>query len=237
MKKPLFLFLFILSSVLIGCHKSTPENDGPDKYDYEYELTDFFGTYYGSHFGKNGEYNFNSTFHNMKLDGLLFIDGVSYIFDIYTSAPIDVNNPLPQARKYTLGKKDETKEMTFTPNSKIEHVDKDGFLTASLALKEGEMTIAYENGNLIMEAFIVDNLGKSHHVSYSGPAPFTDSSQGPTDQITIIERDVDFDAPNSWTSYANNIGLEEGLIKVCFSLYDMNFDSSGYFIYPGNNLR
>ena len=52
MKKPLFLFLFILSSVLIGCHKSTPENDGPDKYDYEYELTDFFGTYYGSHFGK-----------------------------------------------------------------------------------------------------------------------------------------------------------------------------------------
>lgn len=206
-------------------------------YDYEYVLTDFVGSYYGSKFGKNGEHNFNSTFHNMKLDGFFFIDGVSYIFDIYAPAPEDADNPLPKAGKYTLGKEDETKEMTFTPDSRIENVDNSGLITFSSYLKEGEMNISYENGNIVMEAFVVDTLGKSHHVSYNGRAPYDDYSEDEENpELTIIDRDVDFDAPNSWTTYAYSEGLEEGLIKVNISLYDMNFDSYGYYIYPGNKL-
>lgn len=155
--------------------------DGADPVQYDFDLTlDVFnGEYYGDMFGNNGEHNWFVIISDTELDadGYVQPNGTYYIFDIYGPAPEDAGNPIPPAGEYVLGEEGATEEMTFTPDySDVTITEADGSTSYNESFTEGSLTISYEGENMVLEAFLTDGQGKTHHVTYNGPAEFLDDS-------------------------------------------------------------
>lgn len=86
-------------------------------YDYVIDCTFMSGTYYGSQYGLNGEYNYYTILSDMEYNDGAMDGGSYYAFDLYTaSAPENPDNPLPAAGTYVLGEQGATADMTFAPD-------------------------------------------------------------------------------------------------------------------------
>lgn len=148
--------------------------DEPEsEYDFEFNATDFSGTYFGNIYGQNGEYCFDAYLMDQPMDGDYFAAGTTaYLFDMFTTAPGDSKNPRPAPGTYMLGELYATASMTFTPDLSCRmYQNEDGTVTRT-RFSDGTLTISEEGGNVIFEAFLTDENGKTHHVTYSGPTNY-----------------------------------------------------------------
>ena len=68
-------------------------------YDYTLEAESFRGHYYGTNYGKNGEYNYYTWISDLPFDdlGRTQVGGTYYLFDLYAGAPESEDKPLPPA--------------------------------------------------------------------------------------------------------------------------------------------
>ena len=167
----------------------------PVQYDFDLTLNILEGEYYGDMYGNNGEYNWYTYISDIGFDanGYTQPNGTYYVLDIFGPAPEDESNLLPPAGEYILGEEGATEEMTFTPDySEVAMTDAEGALEYSGIFTEGRLTISYEGENMVLEAFLTDSQGKTHHVKYNGPADYFDNSDGDGDtgeipQSTLTE--------------------------------------------------
>lgn len=163
----------------------------PEQYDFDMTLEVFSGTYYGDMYGNQGEHNWYTWVSDIEFDeeGYLQPNGTYYLFDIFGPAPEDGNNPLPPAGEYVLGDVEATEAMTFTPDySEIVITDAEGWYEYREAFTEGRLTISYEGENMILEAFLTDSQGKTHHVKYNGPANYlSDNDSEGLPQSTLTD--------------------------------------------------
>lgn len=155
--------------------------DGADpvQYDFDKTLDVFNGEYYGDMYSNNGEHNWFFIISDTELDedGYMLPNGSYYTLDIYGPVPEDAGNPILPAGEYVLGEEGATDEMTFSPDySGISMTDEFGSYAYRETFTEGNLTIAYEGENMVLEAFLTDSQGKTHHVTYNGPAEFIDDS-------------------------------------------------------------
>ena len=205
------------------------------EYDYEFEAAYFSGTYFGNIYGQNGEYCFDAYLMDKPMDGDYFEAGTTaYLFDIFTTAPGDSKNPRPAPGVYTLGELYATVSMTFTPDLSCRmYQNEDGSVTRVM-LSEGTLIISEEGGSVLFEAFLTDEDGKTHHVTYSGPTEYVSDGVVGGGELDVLESDLDIQAgiaDASWLADAGNDVME---VNIAFT--DMDTDEAGYVIPPGSIL-
>ena len=204
-------------------------------YDFEFEAAYFSGTYFGNIYGQNGEHCFDAYLMDKPMDGDYFAAGTTaYLFDIFTTAPGDSKNPRPAPGVYTLGELYATVSMTFTPDLSCRmYQNEDGSVTRVM-LAEGTLIISEEGGSVLFEAFLTDEDGKTHHVTYSGPTEYVSDGVVGGGELDVLESDLDIQAgiaDASWLADAGNDVME---VNIAFT--DMDTDEAGYVIPPGSIL-
>lgn len=207
--------------------------NGAVAYDYEWEMSEFTSTWYGDMYGINGEHNYYTWLSDMPfVDGSTQTGGTYYLFDIYAPAPEDESAPQIPAGTYTLGELEATAEWTFSPDYSKAIRYNDSGLEWSADFADGTLTVSYDGGTMTMEAFLTDNEGKLHHLTYTGEGICIDDSAGGSGGSGFGE-DVDFNASLGIAAYAADNGT---LMEVIFQFTDMELDGEGYVIPPGTLL-
>ena len=208
--------------------------DEPEaEYDYEFEMTEFFAYYYDD-YGLNGEINYYTWLSDLPFsdDGYTQVGGNYYLFDIF-AAP-GSGHAIP-AGTYTLGEYGATDAGTFTSDYSKYLYQGDGETTASVEayFTEGVLEVSVEGDVYTMEAVLTDESGKTHHVTYTGPAVVeVEPEPEPEPEIPVIEEPVDMEASFGQAFYYNDAG---DVMGVTFQFTDMDV-VDGYVVPPGTLL-
>lgn len=205
-------------------------------YDYVIDCTFMSGTYYGSQYGLNGEYNYYTILSDMEYNDGAMDGGSYYAFDLYTaSAPENPDNPLPAAGTYVLGEQGATADMTFAPDhTQALRTSVDGEVVFDVGFTEGTLIISYDGGVMHAEASLTDETGMRHYLTYSGN-PDYDNASGGSGGETVLNQDVDMEASQGAAVYVS--GEEGGLMEVQLTFTDMEVDFFGYVVPPGSILN
>lgn len=205
-------------------------------YDYVIDCTFMSGTYYGSQYGLNGEYNYYTILSDMEYNDGAMDGGSYYAFDLYTaSAPENPDNPLPAAGTYVLGEQGATADMTFAPDhTQALRTSADGEDVFDVGFTEGTLTISYDDGVMLAEASLTDEDGMRHYLTYAG-TPEYDNASGGSGGDAVLDRDIDMEASQGAAVYVS--GEEGGLMEVQLTFTDMEVDFFGYVVPPGSILN
>lgn len=205
-------------------------------YDYVIDCTFMSGTYYGSQYGLNGEYNYYTILSDMEYNDGAMDGGSYYAFDLYTaSAPENPDNPLPAAGTYVLGEQGATADMTFAPDhTQALRTSVDGEVVFDVGFTEGTLTISYDDGVMLAEASLTDEDGMRHYLTYAG-TPEYDNASGGSGGDAVLDRDIDMEASQGAAVYVS--GEEGGLMEVQLTFTDMEVDFFGYVVPPGSILN
>ena len=205
-------------------------------YDYVIDCTFMSGTYYGSQYGLNGEYNYYTILSDMEYNDGAMDGGSYYAFDLYTaSAPENPDNPLPAAGTYVLGEQGTTADMTFAPDhTQALRTSVDGDVVFDVGFTEGTLIISYDGGVMLAEASLTDETGMRHYLTYSGN-PDYDNASGGSGGETVLNQDIDMEASQGAAVYVS--GEEGGLMEVQLTFTDMEVDFFGYVVPPGSILN
>lgn len=205
-------------------------------YDYVIDCTFMSGTYYGSQYGLNGEYNYYTILSDMEYNDGAMDGGSYYAFDLYTaSAPENPDNPLPAAGTYVLGEQGATADMTFAPDhTQALRTSVDGEVVFDVGFTEGTLIISYDGGVMHAEASLTDETGMRHYLTYSGN-PDYDNASGGSGGETVLNQDIDMEASQGAAVYVS--GEEGGLMEVQLTFTDMEVDFFGSVVPPGSILN
>lgn len=205
-------------------------------YDYVIDCTFMSGTYYGSQYGLNGEYNYYTILSDMEYNDGAMDGGSYYAFDLYTaSAPENPDNPLPAAGTYVLGEQGATADMTFAPDhTQALRTSVDGEVVFDVGFTEGTLIISYDGGVMLAEASLTDEDGMRHYLTYAG-TPEYDNASGGSGGDAVLDRDIDMEASQGAAVYVS--GEEGGLMEVQLTFTDMEVDFFGYVVPPGSILN
>ena len=181
------------------------------EYDYEFEMTEFLGYFYEA-YGNGGEDNYYVWVSDRPFseDGYAEVGGTYYQFDMYAAPG--------------------TGSMYFYQGA-------DETSTVELYFTEGTLVVTADGGTYTFDAVLTDTEGKTHHVTYTGPAglegedPDPDPDPEPGDGG--LSGPVDFVASLAAAGYASD---ENGVMAVTMQFTDMEVDSEGYVIPPGAML-
>lgn len=204
-------------------------------YDYEYVTTLCSGEYYGA-FGNDGEINYFVVLSTLPYDeeGYAQVGGAYYIFDMYASP--DAGRDIP-AGTYTVGEAGETKAMTFSPDySRFVVMGEDEASTFGAYFVEGTMTVAVDGDTYSFEAFLTDEDGSTHHVTYTGPAEIPDPAPDPDpepDPTPVITDPLEVEATFGQALYVTD---ESDVMCVNMQFTDMPVQGTS-IIPPGTLLN
>lgn len=206
------------------------------EYDYEFEMTEFLGYFYEA-YGNGGEDNYYVWVSDRPFseDGYAEVGGTYYQVDMYAAPG---TGPAIPSGTYTLGEEDMTAAMTFSSDfSMYFYQGADETSTVELYFTEGTLVVTADGGTYTFDAVLTDTEGKTHHVTYTGPAglegedPDPDPDPEPGDGG--LSGPVDFVASLAAAGYASD---ENGVMAVTMQFTDMEVDSEGYVIPPGAML-
>ena len=206
------------------------------EYDYEFEMTEFLGYFYEA-YGNGGEDNYYVWVSDRPFseDGYAEVGGTYYQFDMYAAPG---TGPAIPSGTYTLGEEDMTAAMTFSSDfSMYFYQGADETSTVELYFTEGTLVVTADGGTYTFDAVLTDTEGKTHHVTYTGPAglegedPDPDPDPEPGDGG--LSGPVDFEASLAAAGYVDD---ENGVMGVTMQFTDMEVDSEGYVIPPGAML-
>lgn len=140
----------------------TQEAASQSQYDYEYEMVKIEGSYYIS------GYNSYMTLGSTNYSALGEANTAFYQLDMYSDGP---NNNLPTPGTYNFSYSD-YQSMTFARSySKVIIYDENGIEVLRSQFSGGTVEVSYEGENMILEGFLTDANGKTHHITYNGPKP------------------------------------------------------------------
>lgn len=218
-----------------GTSVSEPE------YDYEFEMKELYGVYYGTKNGLNGEYSYYTTLSDLPYgsDGYSQPGGTYYILDMFGPAPEDGGFMFPEGT-YTFGEPGATAEFTFTPDySFAATIADDGeSRTMNVTFTEGTIEVGKdESGNYVIDAEFVDNNGDTHHITYIGDeGTWKDDSAPELPPYGTLDRDIDMGTITTATSEFVAVNGTKELMSVLLNFTDMSVDVDGNVTPPGSTL-
>ena len=211
------------------------------EYDYEFEMKELYGVYYGTKYGLNGEYSYFITLSDLPYgaDGYSQPGGTYYILDMFGPAPEDGGFMCPVGT-YTLGEPGATAEFTFTPDiSFAATISEDGeSRTMNVTFTEGTIDVSKDDsGNYVIEATLVDNNGDRHHITYTGgEGTWKDDSAPEQPAYGTVDRDLNMGAITAATSEFVVASGDKNVMTILFSFTDMPADAEGNVTPPGSIL-
>lgn len=151
-----------------------------------------------------------------------------YALDLFGSAPADEYNPQPPVGTYSFSANIDKNvlyhdihvyQLDGNGNYEIDRDFKDGRLELSTYEKDGNTYYKYE-------AFLTDEIGKTHHVTYESRfITYNDLSQGSLD----LEKDLDFTCINAYAKYRS---INDGVMNIYLELSDMQKYDNDYVYDP-----
>ena len=211
------------------------------EYDYEFEMKELYGVYYGTKNGLNGEYSYYTTLSDLPYgsDGYSQPGGTYYILDMFGPAPEDGGFMFPEGT-YTFGEPGATAEFTFTPDySFAATIAEDGeSRTMNVTFTEGTIEVGKdESGNYVIDAEFVDNNGDTHHITYTGDeGTWKDDSAPELPPYGTLDRDIDMGTITTATSEFVAVNGTKELMSVLLNFTDMSVDVDGNVTPPGSTL-
>ena len=208
--------------------------EGPEvpEYDYEYDMTEF-SSYCYDDFGLNGEINYYTWISDLPFsdDGYTQAGGTYYLFDMFAPAGSGLDIPVGT---YTLGEPEATDAWTFTPDYSQFRIQGDEMTTVLASFVDGTLEVSAEGDVYTFEAFLTDDAGNTHHVTYTGPADVTDDAEPePEPGTPVIEEALDFDASLALAGYFDS--GDSQIMGVTMQFTDMAVEE-GYVVPPGTLL-
>lgn len=193
-------------------------------YDYEYELSEFWGSYENNTFLERHEFTTWILDNPFNGQGLPADGTVNYNFILYTAVPEDSANPFPTEGTYSLDVNYSYAEMTFAASFG---------LTASnyypTNFLEGTLTVTKDGDNAVFDAVLLDVDSMTHHMVYTGPAEYEGGTESEEPDQPGGE-DISYEATTA-TAYYNYGKGNDGSMYVRFSFSDVDYDA-----YTGCNI-
>lgn len=183
-------------------------------YDFEMEVADFSGFYYGSDNGVNGELNYYINLSDVGYteEGYSKPNGKYYQLDVFTDQePVDMEAITLPEGTYTLGEPGKTDVGTFTPDYSNFYVTDENALTSQkIKFTEGTIVVVKEGSLFKYDIKLVDENGDTHHLTYEGDAIIDSGLAEMTSPTTLTE---DYEVPFAAESecLAMNFGDVTGL--------------------------
>ena len=210
------------------------------EYNYEFEMKELYGVYYGTQYGLNGEYSYFITLSDLPYgsDGYSQPGGTYYILDVFGPAPESGSFMCPVGT-YTLGEPGATAEFTFTPDiSFAATIAEDGeSRTMNVTFTEGTIEVGKdESGNYVIDAEFVDNNGDTHHITYIGDeGTWKDDSAPELPPYGTLDKDLNMVPTTATSEFIAATGSKE-IMTVLFEFTDMPVDADGNVTPPGSIL-
>lgn len=178
-----------------------------DALSYDYKLDASYATceYYGDMFGQaGGPHNYYLMVSDLGWD---VGDSKVYKFDIFLSAPESGEVALEEGT-YPLGESGRTDPMTFTPEYSMYSVNNaTATENVSVLFSEGELVVARDGEDYVLDAVLTDANGETHHMTYTGPIDFKNYYEPAPDVSSVLTDDftADLSAANLQASYDGDI--------------------------------
>lgn len=203
----------------------------PSEYDVEMEMPLFYGIYYGDYFAPGvGNYWFYLMDQEMVND-VMSPNGNYYRIDLYGALAENPAAAYVPDGTYTLDLESTCAEGTFTEEYSYLIVTDEEGQGLGYRCTDGVLTVKNEGENCSFE-LIATIDGKKHRITYNGPAPFTDDSEGDDPDVDYpqITEDINLNVVNAdayWESASGDVAC----LDIRFM--DMEKDSDGNPVYPG----
>ena len=146
------------------------------EYDYEYTVAAFMGMLY-EEAETYDNYQIYMSSLPLTAEGGFDLTAVNYTFDLYANAGTKGAFP---AGEYVLGE-------GSTPNTigkEWSSYTTDGYET-SIPFTEGTMTVSIDGENYVFDITLTDAEGKTHHLTYTGPAFETGGDEPDPSEVTF----------------------------------------------------
>lgn len=205
---------------------------GAADYDYDFNASVLCdATWYGIR-RSEGDHSLHSYYlvlgdRELNEEGMPAAGGTYYALDFFGSGPADERAPQPATGTYnfsnTLGQNvlyNDIKVYILDGNGNYE-VDR-GFTGGRLEITTDEV-----DGNTYYnyEAFLTDNTGRSHHLTYrSRFIEYYDASQGSMN----LEKDISYTGINAYAKYRE---VNDGTMQVYLDVTDMTRDDEGSYVF------
>ncbi len=201
-------------------------------YDYDFNASVLCGAdWYGIRRseGSHSIHNYYIVLGDQALDeeGYPVAGSTVYALDLFGGAPADERNPQPPVGTYTFSS--EIKDKALYHDIHVYQLDGNGNYELDRDFIDGRLELStYEkDGNTYYkyEAFLTDELGKSHHVLYESRfIEYNDFSQG----SSVLEKDVNFTCTSASGRYNS---LADGVMSVSLELSSLLIDDEGQYSY------
>lgn len=177
------------SADTVSTSGSVEITQGANIYDVVLDAGEAVCEYYGNMFtGRDGEHSY---YFMLSDNGWDTPNAKVYKFDLFAQAPEDIDNPTVIPGTYTLGKRGETKEMTFSPEfSSFGTVNESGTEYIGYAIQDGTLEITQDGSDYNCRATLTDGDGKVHSVIYYGPIKVYNYYEPLPDFYSNLEEDV-----------------------------------------------
>ena len=153
---------------------------GAFSYDYEVEIAEVTGDYWGGQNTMNASSEMEYELHLSDAS-----KAHNYVFHLYSVMPENLEAPAPPAGTYNLDTEDLTNHWTISRYLS-------GFYTtdeaSSIRFEEARVVITKDGDNYTYLMHMTDADGKTHQVTYTGPVALTNQDRT---CISTLEEDVD----------------------------------------------
>ena len=146
------------------------------EYDYEYTVAAFMGMLY-EEAETYDNYQIYTSSLPLTAEGGFDLTAVNYTFDVYAEA--GTNGAFP-AGEYVLG--EGTAPNTIGKDNS--NYTADAYET-STTFNEGTMTVSIDGENYVFDITLTDAEGKTHHLTYTGPAFETGGDEPDPSEVTF----------------------------------------------------
>lgn len=159
---------------------------GAFSYDYEVEIAEVTGDYWGGRNTMNASSEMEYELHLSDAS-----KAHNYVFHLYSVMPENLEAPAPPAGTYNLDTEDLTNHWTISRYLS-------GFYTtdeaSSIRFEEARVVITKDGDNYTYLMHMTDADGKTHQVTYTGPVALTNQDRT---CISTLEEDVDISIVDS----------------------------------------
>lgn len=205
---------------------------GAADYDYDFNASVLCdATWYGIR-RSEGDHSLHSYYlvlgdRELNEEGMPAAGGTYYALDFFGSGPADERAPQPATGTYnfsnTIG------QNVLYNDIKVYILDGNGNYEVDRGFTDGRLEITTDevDGNTYYnyEAFLTDNTGRSHHLTYrSRFIEYYDASQGSMN----LEKDISYTGINAYAKYRE---VNDGTMQIYLDVTDMTRDDEGSYVF------
>lgn len=226
MKKKLFPLICIAAASGIALPA------GAADYDYDFNASVLCdATWYGIR-RSEGSHSIHSYYmvlgdRELNAEGMPAAGGTYYALDFFGAGPADERAPQPAAETYNFS--NAIGQNVLYNDIKVYILDGNGNYEVDRGFTAGRLEITTDevDGNTYYnyEAFLTDNTGRSHHLTYrSRFIEYYDASQGSMD----LEKDISYTGINAYAKYRE---VNDGTMQIYLDVTDMSRNDEGDYVF------